>query len=53
MNEALIDQILTARTPAQIEDAQEAAREYLEQNPQDDEVRSALEQLAMIKMSLV
>lgn len=47
--EKLIDQILAARTDDEITSAQAAARSYLATNPDDDGVRVAMEQLALMK----
>lgn len=50
--EALIEHILKARTPDEIEAAQGEANAYLSDNPGEGlEVRAALEQLALMRFA--
>lgn len=49
--EQLIERILQARSEQEIAEAEQLADSYLEQQPDDDGVRMALEQLEMIKMA--
>jgi hypothetical protein len=49
--EDLIEHILKARTPDEIEAAQLEANAYLSDNPDDLGVRAALEQLAIMRFA--
>lgn len=52
LREALVDQMLAARTPSEVTAAQAAAERWLRRHPDDDDVRFAGEQLALMADAL-